>query len=403
MESLQLAVLAVKSSSCSLNQAANDFGIPEATLRRYVKKEPTDYPMSLGRYRPVFSAELEDKLAAYLVELGKRYFGMTHFQVRKFAYEYAIKNGLNHCFDDESKIAGVDWVRGFLKRHPDISLRAPEMISLGRIMGFNKPQVKLFFDLLKTEMDKFHFMPSRIFNADETGVPTVPTKVPKVMSAKGVKRVAKATSAERGKTITIVCCMNAIGNFVPPAFIFPRVRMRAEFLDDAPPESLGLADKKGWMNQELFVRYLKHFITHTRPTKDDPVLLVVDDHSSRMSLEAVEYCREIHVVMLSLPPHSTHKIQPLDVTFYGPFKTYYSQACDNWTTSHPCRAITEAQVPGLVRIAYEKAATHQIATKGFLESGIYPYNPDVFSESDFAPSLTSDRPQDTATSDPQVI
>ena len=50
MESLQLAVVAVRSSSCSLNQAANDFGIPEATLRRYVKKEPTDYPLSLGRY-----------------------------------------------------------------------------------------------------------------------------------------------------------------------------------------------------------------------------------------------------------------------------------------------------------------------------------------------------------------
>jgi len=257
-----------------------------------------------------------------IIELGKRYYGMTHFQVRKFAYEYAVKNGLNHCFDNEAKIAGVDWVKGFLKRHSEISLRAPEMISLGRIMGFNKPQVKLFVDLLKTEMDKFHFMSSRISNADETGVPTVTTKVPKVMSSKGAKRAAKATSAERGKTITIVCCMNACGNFVPPAFIFPRVRMRPEFLDDARTESLGLADKKGWMNQELFVQYLKHFVTHTRPTKDDPVLLVVDNHSSRMSLEAVEYCRENNVVMLSLPPHSTHKIQPLDVTFYGPFKTY---------------------------------------------------------------------------------
>jgi len=59
-------------------------------LRRYVKKEATGYPLSLEWYRPVFSAELEDKLAAYLPELGKRYYGMTHFQVRKFAYEYAI-------------------------------------------------------------------------------------------------------------------------------------------------------------------------------------------------------------------------------------------------------------------------------------------------------------------------
>jgi len=146
------------------------------------------------------------------------------------------------------------------------------------------------------------------------------------------------------------------------------------------------------MNQEVFVQFLKHFVKHTRPSEEDPVLLVLDNHSSRMSLEAVEYARENHVVMLSLPPYSTHKVQPLDVTLYGPFKTYYSQACDSWMMNHPGRAITEAQIPGLVRVAYEKAATQQIARKGFLETGIYPYNPDVFSESDYAPSLTSDRP-----------
>lgn len=202
--------------------------------------------------------------------------------------------------------------------------------------------------------------------------------------------------------------MNASGYYVPPAFIFPRIRMRTEFLDDAPPESLGIAEKKGWMNQELFVQYLKHFIKHSRPTEKDPVLLIVDNHSSRMSLEAVELCREHHVVMLSLPPHSTHKMhkmQPLDVTFYGPFKTYYSQACDNWMTNHPGRAISEAQVPGLVRLAYEKSATQHNARKGFMETGIFPYNPVIFCDSDFAPSLMSDRPLDAVAStswDPQV-
>ena len=62
----------------------------------------------------------------------------------------------------------------------------------------------MFFELLKTEMDKHQFMQSTIFNAEGTGMPTVPTKVPKVLAANGVKRVAKATSAERGKTVTIL-------------------------------------------------------------------------------------------------------------------------------------------------------------------------------------------------------
>lgn len=83
------------------------------------------------------------------VELGKRHFGMTKLQVRKFAYEYANKNGLQHCFHDESKMAGVNWVTGFLKCHKEITLWVPEMTSLRRIMGFNKPQVKLFLTCWK--------------------------------------------------------------------------------------------------------------------------------------------------------------------------------------------------------------------------------------------------------------
>ena len=134
-ESLHLAIVAVHSGSCSLNQAASDFEIPEATLRRYVKKSPNEYPQNLGRYLPVFTEELENKLATYVVEMGKRYYGMTNWQMRKLAYKYAIRNN-----DDESKMAGVDWIKGFLKRHTEISLRVPEMTSLGRIMGFNEPQ-----------------------------------------------------------------------------------------------------------------------------------------------------------------------------------------------------------------------------------------------------------------------
>jgi len=42
------------------------------------------------------------------------------------------------------------------------------------------------------------------------------TKLPKV-AGKGVKRVAKVTSAEKGENVTFICGMNAAGAFIPPA------------------------------------------------------------------------------------------------------------------------------------------------------------------------------------------
>jgi len=397
MENMRLAIAAVKAKTCSKNKAAADFGVPEPTLRRYLAKEEHQFPVSSGRFRPVFNSEKEKALVDYLLELSNRFFGMTTEQVRRLAFEFAERNGVRHTFDRNLRMAGVDWLASFRERHKSLlALRSPEMTSLGRIQGFNEAQTHQFFSLLRDLYKKHNFLPSRIYNVDETGVPTVPTKLPRVFSAKGAKRVAKVVSSERGKTVTLICNMNAVGNFVPPAFVFPRKNMRYEFLDSAPTESIGFAQKTGWMTQELFPQYLEHFVKHTHASVDDPVLLVLDNHSSHLSIAAIDYCRQHGVVMLTLPPHSSHMMQPLDVTFFGPFKTYYSQACDNWMVNHPGRPITECQTGFLVKQAYDRAATVGIAVKGFQETGIWPYNPSVFTATHFAPSLASDRPQQPA-------
>lgn len=181
-------------------------------------------------------------------------------------------------------MAGVDWLAGFRERHKNtLALRSPEMTSLGRIQVFNEVQTRQFFTLLGDLYKNHKFLP--MYNVDETGVPTVPTKLPKVLSAKGAKRVAKVVSSERGKTVTLVCSMNAAGNFIPSAYVFRRKNMQHDFLDSAPPESLGIAQ----MTQDLFPHYLGHFHKHTRASTDDPVLLISDKHASHLSIAAIEY------------------------------------------------------------------------------------------------------------------
>ena len=63
--------------------------------------------------------------------------------------------------------------------------------------------------------------------------------------------------------------MNAVGIYIPPALIFPQKNIRHDFLDNSPPESVGFAHKSGWMTQEIFVDYFKHFAYHTKPTIAD--------------------------------------------------------------------------------------------------------------------------------------
>lgn len=62
-----------------------------------------------------------------------------------------------------------------------------------------------------------------------------------MISVKGKKLVGKIVSAERGQTITLVCAMSATGNYVPPAFIFPRKRIKGYLLNNALEGSIGMA------------------------------------------------------------------------------------------------------------------------------------------------------------------
>lgn len=311
-------------------------------------------------------------------------------QCRKFVYEFAETNGIAHPFNKETKMAGEDWLSKFMKDF-NFTMRTPEATSIGRMMGFNKPAVDNFFRMYREVRLSNGFSPQKIYNADESGLSTVPNKQPKVISPKGTRRVAKVASAERGRNITVVCSMSATGVYVPPFLIFPRKRMKPELLDGLPPGAVGQSNESGWMNSEMFVVYLQHFVNHVKPSKGEPVLLLVDNHSSHISLQAVNFCRDNGIVMVGLPPHTSHRLQPLDVSFFGPLKAFYSQACDNYLVSHPGQQITETKLGNLFTAAYSKAATVGNAIKGFEATGIEPFNPQIFQECDFAAAATSER------------
>jgi DDE superfamily endonuclease. len=75
--------------------------------------------------------------------------------------------------------------------------------------------------------------------------------------------------------------------------------------------SLGHLKPEQDMNYKFYRIGRKHFIDYTTPTDDDPILLILDNHLQHCSFEAVTFCRQHYITLLSLPPHSTHKLQLL--------------------------------------------------------------------------------------------
>ena len=321
------------------------------------------------------------------------FYGLTKLQTRKLAYTFAkIKNICMPSNWMEHEAAGEDWLRGFRRRSGSISLRNPESTSLARSIGFNRPAVKAFFcNLKEVLMRKGTIAPHNIWNLDETGISTV-VKPSKILAEKGVKQIGRISSAERGVTVTMCCCINAIGNSLPPVYIFPRVHFKSYMLKGAPSGSLGLAHNSGWMTSDLFAEAMSHFIKFMKVSKRNPAVLLMDNHISHLSIDAIDMAKENGLNVLTFPPHCSHKLQPLDIGVYGPFKRYYSSLCDSWMTSNPGKPLSIYDIAELSGQAFQRSFTIENITSSFKSSGIHPYNPDIFTDDKFLPALVTDIP-----------
>lgn len=375
--------LAAIESGRPLRQVARCFGIPRTSLQSRFKNKKIGGP-ALGR-SAIFNKQNEEMLALHVIKLGKLFHGVSRSEIKKCAFEFAEKNNKKHPFNKDSKSAGEDWLKGFMKRNPTITLRKPEATSINRISAFNREEVSLFYSNLQKVQEKFNFSPTRIFNMDETGISSV--QVPtKILAQKGQKQVGFVTSWERGKNITVICAFSASGTYVPPMFIFNRKRMNQQLQKGGPPGSFFSCSDKGWITDILFLDWLQHFQKFVKSSSADPVLLVMDNHVTHCTLQAFNFCKANGIVLLTIPPHTSHRLQPLDVTFYGPLKIAYNVECSKYLKSHPFQKITPFEIAELFNNAYGRVATPEKALKGFKVTGIFPLNPDNFTEEDFAAS-----------------
>ena len=201
----------------SMKKASVQFGISRSVLRRHRdKKVSNPGKTTLGRFNPVFGNTFESELVSKIQLMEKTMYGLTPTDVRHIAFELAEQLQIRHNFNSECKMAGADWMRGFLKRNAQLSIRAPQATSIGRAVGFNRQKVQQFYSVYKEVLSSSpSYNANRIWNVDESGITNV-QKPCKILATKGCRQVSKITSAERGATVTVVCAMNAAGNYIPP-------------------------------------------------------------------------------------------------------------------------------------------------------------------------------------------
>ena len=205
---MELAVEEVIQNKRPVREVASDYDIPKSTLSDRVSGRGSHS----GPPKYLFDDE-ENELEVFLLGCASIGYAKTHEEIIALTQQIMTSRG-------STKVVTSGWWDGFCKRHPNVVLRSPSCLSRAWLLATDSDVVNTYCDLLENvflENDLVH-APFQIYNINETGMPLNP-KPPRVICKRGDKNPSVACGSGKSQ-ITVVACVNAGGNCLPPMIIW---------------------------------------------------------------------------------------------------------------------------------------------------------------------------------------
>ena len=162
--------------------------------------------------------------------------------------------------------------------------------------------------------------PRRIYNCDESFLPLDGSREKAVTHIKSKCSYAQVNGTT--EHITLLCGASAAGMALPPMIIYPKAFPGGAYTFRGPDDAVYAKSESGWVDSELFYAWMqKKNLVHA--VHQRPVFLLVDGLSSHMTLDLIDLARENNIILFCLPPHTTHLLQPLDVSVFKSLKDHF--------------------------------------------------------------------------------
>ncbi|KAH9291752.1 hypothetical protein KI387_043059, partial [Taxus chinensis] len=274
-------------------------------------------------------------------------------------------------------LPGKSWCEGFRKRHPDIVLRTAEGLERDRAIGLRPEVVSKFYEKLASIYIN-SYGAGKIWNCDETGIQAGRNCGMRVLATKGCRNVPKIIPRSR-EWMTILCCVNAAGQCIPNFYLFKGQKVSQNYIKGCEPGACMAAHPSAWMTRELFISWLYHFSKSVPGgvCPENRHLLIFDGHGSHVALSTIEEARRLGIDLLTLPAHTTHRLQPLDVSVFGPFKAYFRSERMQWMCNNKYQEVKRSDLAEIGSRALAKALTPANIRAGFRRTGIWPLDPNA--------------------------
>lgn len=238
----------------TLHNAATQYNIPKSTLHDRLKNKTKIKSQSLGRSTALPEKE-ENKLANGLKILEKWGFGLSRKEVIFMVSKFVARNNIITPFKNNTP--GADWFQNLKKRH-NLSITVPQPVEYARKKMTDPFIVDDYFQKLNSTLEELQLQdsPDQIWNLDETSICLDPQRI-NVVGARGTPS-SRTTSGTGKENYTVLCCVSASGNKAPPLIIFKGKYVWDQWMATESDDKVAYAaTKKGWMESDIFLNYLK--------------------------------------------------------------------------------------------------------------------------------------------------
>src|SRR5271170_2911375 len=181
----------------------------------------------------------------------------------------------------------------------------------------------------------------------------------------------------RQEWVTVVECICADGSIIPPLVIFKAKNLSRQWIPASIHGNWRFnCNSKGWTSNDHGLDWLKRcFDPETRvKAAGEYRLLICDGHDSHITAEFIAHCMDNKILLMILPPHSSHLTQPLDVGVFGALKKHMAAEIEPLMRTGIARVQKVEWLTAFVA-AHDRALSTKNVLSGFRGTGIHPFLP----------------------------
>ena len=132
--------------------------------------------------------------------------------------------------------------------------------------------------------------------------------------------------------------------------------------------------ESGWIDENCFYDYLLKLFTPGTRHLLRPLLLILDNHSTHLSIKTAKLAIQHNIHILCLPSHATHMLQPLDLYTFKYVKTQWRNLLWDFNKSSRNKLLDKPDFVRLFSKLYNYALLLAQCTLSFAKGGIFPFD-----------------------------